>query len=215
MTTQQISPTNGHFARSGALAGAVSVLAFATVHDWLISDIWSMALIMLVAGALCGALVGWSYGRLVPEPSLGSWLGYNLLYLLMFLLLTVVSILVFEPVTTIAELSANLGPLNQLIVQALPMSAVFTLVMAAAITLTYGWGWTRFGAVLLTSSVLVVLLGHNLSFLGLIAIPRGSLYLIAEFFGLILVINGVFLLVFSALEHKRLRQAATVRNSLA
>lgn len=44
----------------------------------------------------------------------------------------------------------------------------------------------------------------NVSTIGLVAIPRGSLYLIGEMFGLILVLNLVYAGTFVALERKHL-----------
>jgi len=48
----------------GAAAGALAALTFAAVHALLISDIWYSLVAMLAAGAVCGATIGWSYGRL-------------------------------------------------------------------------------------------------------------------------------------------------------
>ena len=62
--------------RSGAIAGAASVLAFTLIHDLWISDIWSMFVVMGVAGVLCGICLAWSYAVVVERPSLGSWVGY-------------------------------------------------------------------------------------------------------------------------------------------
>jgi len=73
-------------------------------------------------------------------------------------------------------------------------------VAAIVISLLYERNWKHFGAVLLTSIVLVLLLGLNVSAIGLISIPKGSLYLVAEFLGLIALINMVFVAVFIALE---------------
>ncbi len=197
--------TNGRFAFSGALAGAVSTGVFIIIHGLLISNIWFMLLPMLVTGALCGALVSWSYGLLAAAPTLRGWLGYNLVYDGMLILLGLVSVLLFEPVTTIAALSAAGGLPLDLLGQALPMSAVFTLLMAFAITLGYGWHWQKFGVVLLTSVTLVLLLGHNVFILGLVDIPRGAFYLVLEMFGLILLLNGVYAALFALLAWRRLR----------
>jgi hypothetical protein len=64
--------------------------------------------------------------------------------------------------------------------------------------------WLRAGAVLLTCTVLVLLLGLNVSAIGLVTIPRGSVYLVAELFGLILALNVVYMAVFIGLERKSL-----------
>jgi len=101
--------SNGRFLLMGALAGAVATFVFTAVHYVFISNIWSMLLIMLVAGALCGACISFSYGLLAARPSLRSWVVYNLIYDGMLILLGVVSVLIFQPVTSMAALSASRG----------------------------------------------------------------------------------------------------------
>lgn len=198
------------YVRSGAAAGAVSALAFAVIHDLFISDIWFSVMIMMVAGAVCGLCIAWSYGLLVQAPSIGSWLRYNMLYVAMFVLLGAASVLVYEPVTTIGALIAANEPPDELFGQAMPLTVVFTLVTAALVSLLYRRSWRRTGAILLTCTVLVLLLGLNVSVIGLVAIPRGSLYLIVELFGLILAINVVYVVVFIALERRSLTSRGAV-----
>lgn len=193
--------------RSGAAAGASSALVFTLIHDLLISDIWFSLAAMLGAGAICGLCVAWSYRRLVARPSLGGWLGYNMVYVATLGLLGVASVVAFEPVTTIGALVAANGPPDALIGQALPMTALFTLLSAGAISLLYRGGWPGFGATLLTSTVLVLLLGLNVSAIGLVFIPRGSLYLIGELFGLIVALNVVYAGIFAVLERRKLGSA--------
>jgi hypothetical protein len=201
------------YIRSGAVAGAASAFAFALIHDVFISDIWFSLLIMMVAGAVCGVCVGWSYGLLVEKPSVGSWLRYNMLYVAMFVLLGVASVLVYDPMTTIAALVAANEPPGELIRQAMPMTVVFTLATAAVVNLLYGRSWPRFGAILLTCAVLVLALGLNISVIGLVYIPRGSLYLVAELLGLILAINVVYVTLFIALERKSLVGGSAVEDA--
>lgn len=190
----------GHTVRSGAIAGAAAALAFAWIHDIFISDIWFSLVMMVPAAVLCGACVAWSYVLLAQEPSTGSWWRYNLLYVGLLALLGLTSVIIFEPVTTMAALSELNGPPDQLIGQALPLTAVFTLSAAVLITLLYRQSWHRFAVVLLTCLLLILLLGLNVSVLGLVDIPRGSLYLVAEFFALIVAINVVYTATFTALE---------------
>lgn len=185
---------------SGAAAGAVSALAFTVIHDIFISDIWFAAPIMLLAGALCGLCIGWSFERLVDRPSIGSWIRYNVLYVAMLIALGAASVILFEPIVSMAALMASNGPPDELIRQALPMTVVFTMASSVVISLFYGRSWRGYGVVLLTSTVLVLLLGLNVSVLGLVSIPRGSFYLVAEFLGLIVVLNVVFVAVFIGLE---------------
>jgi hypothetical protein len=201
----------GSAAGSAAMAGALSAFVFAVVHDIFISDIWFSLIIMMVEGALCGLCIGWSYTLLVKSPSLVSWWGYNMLYVGLLALLGITSVLVFEPTTSMAALTAMNGPPDKLIGEALPLTAVFTLFAAVLVSLLYRSGWRRFGAVLLTCTVLVLLLGLNVSVLGLVAIPRGSLYLVGEFFGLIVVLNVVYALIFMLLERRHLLAATSFR----
>jgi hypothetical protein len=200
----QKSGSTSHMIRSGAMAGAFAAFAFAVIHDIFISDIWSMLIIMLVAGALCGLCIGWSYALLANKPTAGSWWRYNLLYVGLLALLGILSILIFEPTTTMAALVEANAPPDKLIGQALPMTALFTLLSAIVISSLYRASWLQFGVIFLTCVLLIFLLGLNVSVLGLVAIPRGSLYLIAEFFGLILALNLIYAATFTILERKRL-----------
>jgi len=192
------------YVRSGVVAGAVSALAFAVIHYLFISNIWFSLIIMLPAGALCGGCVGWSYGLMFEMPSIGSWLRYNMVYVLMLVLLGAVSVLVFEPIATVAALMAANEPPGELIGQAMPMTIIFTLAAAILLSWRYGRNWLHYSAILLTCIVLVLLLGLNVSVIGLVYIPGNSLYLIAELFGLILVINFFYVAAFIALERKSL-----------
>lgn len=191
-------------ARSGAMAGAVSTVTFAIIHHIFISDIWFSLIFMMIAGVVCGLCVGWSYALIVKNPSLSSWLGYNAFFVAMFAILGWVSVQIFEPVTTVAALVVANEPPDELILKALPMTAVFTLSASVLVSVFYRPGWRRYGAVLLTCSVLVLFLGLNVSVIGLVEIPRSAFYLVAELFGLILAINIVFAAAFIALEWKSL-----------
>lgn len=192
---------------SGAFAGAVSAFVFAIIHAVFISDIWFSAPAMMVAGALCGACIAWSYTLLGISSSIGSWLRYNALYDLMFVLLGLISVLIFEPMTTLAELLALNGPPDELIRQTTPMTVGFMLTTAVILSAIYGWRRHRFAAILVTCIVLVLLLGLNVSTIGLVQIPRSSFYLIAEMFGLILALNAVYVVVFLALAGSTFRYA--------
>ena len=201
------------FIVSGAIAGAVSAFAFAGIHHLFISNIWFSLVIMLPAGILCGGCVGWSYSLMFDPPSIGSWLRYNMVYVAMFVLLGAISVLVFEPVTTImALIVANESP-DELIGQAMPMTIAFTLAAVILLSWRYGRNWLHYGVILLTCTLLVLFLGLNISVIGLVYIPGSSLYLIAELFGLILVINLAYVAVFIAIERKSLiaRNEITVR----
>ena len=137
---------------------------------------------------------------LFKTPSLNTWARYNLVYVGMFVLLGGVSEALFTPTTTMAAvISANEAP-NELIMDGLPMTVIFTLAASVVITAMWGRQWSRFFAVLLTFTVLVVTLGLNVSIIGLVDIPGSSLYVVAELLGLILWLNVVYLVVFVALE---------------
>jgi hypothetical protein len=198
------------FIRTGIIAGAISAFCFALIHDLFISDIWFSLPIMLAAGGVCGLCLGWTYGLLFEAPSIQSWVQYNALYVGMFALLGGVSVLVFEPVTTIAALvAANAPPPDDLFRKAMPLTMVFTLLMAAAIGKLYARKWSHYAAILLTCSVLVLLLGLNVSAIGLVSIPRSSLYLIVELMGLIVALNVAFAIVFAVLERRIFLPALT------
>lgn len=211
------------YTRSGAVAGAVSAFTFAAIHHIFISDIWFSLPFMMAAGALCGLCIGWSFALVVAHPSIGSWLRYNALYVAMLLLLGLASVIVYEPVTTIAALIEANEPPGELFGQAFPMTLVFTLASSITISLLYARSWRRhdqhqaayYGAILLTCTVLVLLLGLNVSALGLVDIPRGSLFLVAELFGLIVAITAVYAAVFIALERKHLTNHSTGLTSAA
>ncbi len=193
---------SNRFALSGALAGAAATLVFLVIHDIFISDIWYMMIPMLFAGALCGVLVSWSFGSLVTMPTLRDWLGYNLVYVAMFGMLGAASLLLLEPVTTMAAVVTLNGPPAALIEQAMPMTVIFTLCMAVLITVLFGGTLAQFVAVLLTCVVLVALLGLNVSAIGLVEIPRGSLFVVVELFGLIGALNAVYAVVFVVLARR-------------
>lgn len=185
---------------TGIVAGAISAYSFALIHAALINDIWFSMQILLVAGAICGLCLGWTYGLLFKQSSIRSWLQYNTLYVGMFVVIGVASVLVFEPVTTIATLMASDTPPDYLFKQAMPMTIVSTIFMAIIIGKLYARAWIHYAAILLTCAVLVLLLGLNVSVIGLIFIPRSSIYLIGELVGLILALNIVFAVVFIGLN---------------
>ena len=152
----------------GALAGAVSALVFTAVHQVLISSIWFALPAMLGAGAVCGACIAWSYRLVTPSASAGTWLRYNLMFLAMFIALGVVSVVVFDPITTIAALLQTNEPPRELIGRALPMTGGFMLATAVVLTVLYRPSRSGAIALLVTIVVLVLLLGLNISILGLV-----------------------------------------------
>jgi hypothetical protein len=198
----QPSAPNGRFLLSGVIAGAASTVVFTAVHHLFISDIWFSLLPMLIAGALCGLCLAWSYGRLFRPPAIPTWLLYNLVYIALFFLLGILSILIFEPVVTIPQLIVANEPPDELIRQAMPLTLAFILGSTALITILWGRNLVDMAAILLTCTVLIILLGLNVSVLGLVYLPGSAVSLVAKMFGLILLLNLAYLAIFLLLERK-------------
>jgi hypothetical protein len=198
---------------SGAVAGATSVVVFTAVHQWLISDIWNTLLPMMAAGALCGVTMAWSYARLFGQRlSLASWVGYNALYVGLLVLLGLVSVIVFEPIVTAAEiLEIGGAPPPELFRSATPLTVVFVLLSAAGIGRLWGRSVLDYVAVLLACTTVVVLLGINLSILGLVRFTSGSLPLLGMTYVLVVLLNAVFAAVFAALERRALSGVPVAR----
>lgn len=190
---------------TGALAGVVSVVSFAAIHYVLISNIWDMLGVMAFAGALSGLCLAWTYRRLATPSSAAGWMRYNVAYVGLFAIVPAVSVLLFDPVMTFAEASAAEGPLDDLIVEALPMTIVAVLVIATAVSVVFGTMRRDFGPILLTVVVLMVFLGLNLTIIGLVEFSEARLRVVAGFIGLILAIGLVFSATYLALERNRLR----------
>lgn len=191
-----------HFLRSGLIAGILASLSFAFIHTWVISNIWFSVVPLMIAGALCGLCIAWSFTVVSPNPSLMSWLRHNAFLVTLLALLGITSVLLFRPVTTIPALFQLPGPPTELFGQALPMTAAFTLAASVSLSLFYRRGWRGFGATLLANTVVVTLLGLNVSIIGLVAIPSSALHLIAELFGLILSLGSVYAALVAVLERK-------------
>jgi hypothetical protein len=177
---------------SGAIAGALSTLAFTALHQLLISSIWFALPAMLAAGAFCGACLAWSYALVALAPSVGGWLRYNVLYLLLLVALGITSLVVFEPVTTIQALLQSGEPPRELIGLALPMTGIFIVVAAATLSAIYRAGWARSASILVTTTAVVLLLGLNISVLGLVDVTRDALSALGEVLVLLLSLAGVY-----------------------
>jgi hypothetical protein len=193
----------------GAVAGAFSAVVFTAVHDLIISDIWFMLVPMALAGAVCGLGIALSYALLVDSPTMGGWLRYNLHYLLLLIGLAPLSLLLFEPVTTIPALLASPDGLPaELIREILPLAAVYTLFMALLITWLYGRRWSRLIVVLPTCAVLVLLLGLNVAAFGLVQLTAGWAPLMLELLGLVVALNLVYVVAFLWLARKWFAETA-------
>lgn len=187
----------------GALAGAVAVLVFTWVHQWMIKPIWFAFPTMLVAGVACGASLAGTYGIVTSRPSAGGWLEFNGWFLLMFVCLGVASQAAFTPVTTIAELLRAQRPPNDLIARALPMTGAFVMGASALLVLRYRPDLSGTLAIVGTTALLVALLGLNLSILGFVSVPRSERFVLGEVLALLLTILGSFSLVVLALGRGR------------
>ncbi len=188
---------------AGALAGVLSALAFTAVHHVLISPIWFALPAMLVAGGLCGLCLAWSYSLLVTTPTVWSWLRYNAFFVGMFVALGLTSIASFRPVTTIAALLQARTPPNALIAQAFPMTGAFTLAVAALLWVLYRPGSRGAFALLVTTCVLVLLLGLNISVLGLVSVPRSEWGVLLEVLLLLVSLGAVYAGLVVAMRRRR------------
>lgn len=197
-------PVTVAFAATGVVAGLVSPVVFAALHALFISDIWFSLAPMLLAGALCGLCVAWTFALLVPEPTAGGWIRYNLVYLGLFVLVGAASVVVFEPIATIAELSAMGGSPGDLILASTPLNLAAVAVGTVLVTRRYRGGTRHVGAVLLTVALLVLFLGHNVSIIGLVEFGSGELPLLAGFSALVVAINAVYVAAFLVLARGRL-----------
>jgi len=75
--------------------------------------------------------------------------------------------------------------------------------MAGIVTVLLTRRWANFGSALLACVVLVLSQGLNVSIIGLVSLPSGSLYLVVELL-LILALGVVFAVAFAILERKQL-----------
>lgn len=198
------------FSLSGAAAGAFSAAVFMIVHDILISDIWFSLIPMLVSGALCGAAISWTYAMLFPRPSLPAWLVYNLAYVAVLVAMGLVSLLIHEPVATAAALIAAGGAPTELIRQATPLSLISIVLAAALLHGLWGRGIRQFLAVLLSCTLVIVLLGMNVSVLGLVEFDLQGWVLVLYTYALTLLLNVVYLGTFAGLEWRSFHDGGKV-----
>lgn len=198
------------FAIAGAIAGATSALAFMALHHWLISDIWFTYPLMLGAGAACGAAIAWSYRLLFQSATLATWALYNGVYVTALAILGVASVLIYEPVTTVAAVLSSDGGPGELTRLALPLSVGFTVGSAVVIHWLWGRGWLQFGSVLITCALLVFLLGSNVAVIGLVELTTAALPLVALTFALILALAAGFAVVQALIERRAFRGSVTL-----
>ena len=190
------------YIKSGAVAGVVSTLIFTIVHHIFIANIWFSFPFMALAGAASGVCIAWTYGLIFHSKSLLAWLKLNLFFIIMFVVLGILSVLLFEPVTTISALrEANERP-TELINQSMPLTIAFIFASTIILGLLYGNNLKHYLVILLTNAILILLVGLNVSILGLVFIPTDSFYLLLELFGLIAVIFVFYSFTFWLFERK-------------
>lgn len=188
---------------SGGVAGVATAIAFAGLHELLISDIWFSVVPMMVAGVLCGVSLSWNYRLSFESPSAGRWLRYLSLHVALLIALGGISIAVFDPVVSISALIAANEPPRELIAQAMPLTVGFTLIAAGGASFLWGRTLPKFGSNLLTWAVLVFLFGLNVSVLGLVDMSGdGAARPVVEFFLLLIVIFLVYGAAYYALERR-------------
>lgn len=187
----------------GAVAGIVSTAVFTWVHDLTISDIWNTLPAMSIAGAVSGALIAWSHGRLFRMPTAKNWFGYNMLHVALLGILAVTSVALFDPVTTFAAVVAANAPPRELMAQALPLSVAFAIGTSLLLYTLWGRGLLDALASLAASSALMILLGANVSVLGLVEMPGSAYRTVALFFALIVLLAVVFSVSAIIAGHRR------------
>jgi uncharacterized membrane protein YuzA (DUF378 family) len=189
---------------SGAVAGAASAIAFTALHHILISDIWFSLPLMVAAGALSGLCLAWTYQVLFEAPTPARWWLYNGVWVALLALLGVASFLVYEPVTTMAAVMAAGGaPPDELLRQATPLTVGYTLGAAALLSLIWARRPLAAVSILLTTAVLVSLLGINVSALGLVELDGRAAFLLAEMALLVMALIFGFAGIFQVLERRR------------
>lgn len=177
----------------GAFAGSLATLAFTVVHQFMISNIWFMFIPMLIAGALSGIAIVWSYNLMVPHPSIQTWARYNLILVALLYLMTPISLLLYDPIITIQALLASPSGLPDHLVQIVtPFAAIYTIIMFIAIVVLHKWQWKYLLAAFVTSAILMLLLGLNIAPFGLVYLGSGWEILMLEQIALILVLNAIF-----------------------
>ena len=191
----------------GATAGSLATLGFLILHAIIISDIWFSAPMMIVAGAACGACLSWSHRSVFASGTTSTWVIWNTAQTGLLLLLGLVSLLVFSPQWSMAELMVAEPPLGELFGQALPLMAAFTVIGSIALWAAFSRRASALPSVVATVALLVVLLGHNAAIIGLVDIPAGGYDLVAEMLGLIVILGVSFTSIGLLLPRSQLRSA--------
>jgi hypothetical protein len=78
------------------MTGALSAFVFCVIHQLIISSIWFAIGAMLVAGAVCGTCLAWSYALSIKNHTVRSWIQYNALYVGILFGLGITSLIMFS-----------------------------------------------------------------------------------------------------------------------
>jgi hypothetical protein len=84
------------------------------------------------------------------------------------------------------------------------MTGVFMVATAIVLTVRYRPSWPGALGLLITTGVLVVLLGLNISILGLVDVPGGEVRVLAETFGLLATLAVIYVAAVLALARTQL-----------
>ena len=108
------------------------------------------------------------------------------------------------------EASESDGPLTELLVEALPLTIISMVGIAVIVSILFGSLKRDLGPALVTSTVLMLFLGLNLTIMGLVEFSGEDLGVVAGFMALIGFIGSVFTAVFVALEWSTMRSPRSV-----
>lgn len=172
----------------GSLSGLVVVLGFTVLHNVFILDIWFNIGPMLLAGALCGFCIVWSYRKGVADHSTIAWFRYSGVYAAQMVVLGAVSLIVLRPEFTMAELMVADDAFERLLPPSVPLMIGAMAAGTVAVWLYCGWRGAALVPILVTQVLLVFLLGHQFAFLGLV---ESSSTLMTVFGGFALITVGL------------------------
>ena len=129
-----------------------------------------------------------------------GWFTLNAAYVGTLLALGVVSVMLYEPEWTFAELNVPNPPLGDLFTRVVPLMVIYTVGATLLVWASFGRVRSAFVPILVTEALLVLLLGHNVAIIGLVSIPAGSWYLVGEMLALVAFLGIVYAVACSALE---------------
>ena len=170
----------------------MTVLGFAVVHDVFIVDIWSSIRRMVMAGALCGLCIVWSYNKAVADHSTRRWFGYNGSCAALLIALGGVSFVVLDPKFTMAELLVSDDALVEVIPPALPLMVAASVVGTLLLWALFGRKGAALIPILATQVLLVFLVGHNLATLGLVETSSDLINVVWKFVELTVFLASAF-----------------------